>query len=189
MNNPTIISSKYDANEVMNKLLDDDRGLFYFQQAIQDNNFNPNQILAKNNEFTALFLTMSWDNKKIFNLLVKSDRTDVNKELIGGDSYPLFYACFAYITKGEEYFVKQLLTRKDLNVNKTAKKCSPCLFYAIAAKNTPLIALLLQRPDIDLSLKHDGDTPYECAYRLCLYDIANMIKKREMNKTNEKVCF
>lgn len=134
----------------------------YFEEAVKDKFFNPNQLLSKDVGLTALFYTIICDREKIFNMLLECKNIDINQKTLAEDCFPLIFAC-AY-KKNRDYYVKKLLEQPDININNITDDGISALLYVVCdKKHHNLVPLFLNHPDIDLKMLYHEKTIYEWA--------------------------
>jgi len=165
----------YTSEDILQAIENND--ISYFEEAVQDKSFNPNQILEKKSGSMSLFKAIRYDRKKIFDVLLKCKNIDVNYRAANG-SFPLMFACLykEMYNVSRDYFIKKLLEHKDIEVNMLDQNELSSFFVVIRNKNLHnLVPLFLNHPNIDLEMEDkDGGTAYNFAKNLATYkkDIA-----------------
>lgn len=157
----------YKSEDILQAIENND--ISYFEEAVKDKYFNPNQILEKKSGSMSLFKAIRYDRKKIFNLLLECKNIDVNHRATNG-SFPLMFACLykKMYNVSRDYFIKKLLEHKDIEVNMLDQEGLSSFFVVIIEKDLHnLVPLFLNHPNIDLKIKDkDGGTAYNLAKKL-----------------------
>jgi len=110
---------------------------------------------------TALIMSVVDGNRWMFDLLMKSELTDVNKTNENSGTALHFAAC------GDAYFTTRLCAHKDIDINaQNDDGYSPIMYAARSDDQASSAAVLLAQPQLNLSLRKriDGWTALDIAH-------------------------